>query len=132
MRTPWVLVAVIAAVATPAAAHEYADWFGYGRAELSPAGYRMVREVVDYANGRKPTLIVITGHMDTAEAEEFSDELSRRRAQAVATELVRLGIDPALIETVGVGAGQLARPTPPGTREPLNRRVLVGVGLGRR
>jgi len=126
MRTPWALVAVAAAISTPASAHEFVDWFAYGRTELSPAGYRMVREVAAYSHAQHPARIIVTGHMDTAEAREFSDELSRRRAQAVATELVLLGVDPAQIEMMGYGADRLARPTPVDTREPLNRRVLVG------
>jgi len=60
---------------------------------------------------------------------EFSDELSRRRAQTVASELVMLGIDPALIVIQARGASLLARPTPPNRLEPLNRRVTVGVNF---
>lgn len=127
MRTPWALVAVVAAISTPASAHQFVAWFEYGRTELSPAGYRMVRGVASYTHARGPAQIVVAGHMDTAEAREFSDELSRRRAQSVATEIVRLGVDPAHIEIVGYGANRLARTTPTDTQEQLNRSVLVDV-----
>ncbi len=63
--------------------------------------------------------------MDTMEDIEFSDELSRRRAQSVASELVVLGIDPSVIVIEGRGASTLARPTPPNAEERLNRRVVV-------
>lgn len=129
MRTLGLLIAAAVAISTPANAHEFASYFDYGRTELSSRGYQMAREVAAYAHDRKPSLLIITAHMDTAEAEEFSDELSRRRAQAIATELVRLGVDPARIEMIGYGANRLARPTPASTREPLNRRVLVEVYL---
>lgn len=89
----------------------------------------MVRDLAAYADTPHLALIRVTGHMDTAEAREFSDELGMRRAQAVATELVRLGIDPAYIDVVGEGANRLARPTPADTREPLNRRAVVGVSF---
>ncbi len=68
--------------------------------------------------------------MDTAEAAEFSDELAGRRAQAVATELVRLGMDPAKLRMVSRSDRALARPTPSGVRERLNRRVSVAVNFG--
>ncbi|MFN3932614.1 MAG: OmpA family protein [Brevundimonas sp.] len=121
------LAAATALLATPAAAHEFRDYFAHGRTELSPAGYRMVRSVAAYARTGRPTRILIDAHMDTAEAAEFSDELSRRRAQAVASELVILGVDPAPIVVQGRGASAPARPTPPNTAEPLNRRVTVGI-----
>ena len=123
------LAGAMAVFATPAAAHEFLDYFDYGRTELSPAGYRMVRSVAAYAQTGRPARILIAAHMDTAEAAEFSGDLSRRRAQTVASELVMLGIDPAIIEMQGRGASALARPTPPNTPEPLNRRVTVDIRL---
>ncbi|MBX9614270.1 MAG: OmpA family protein [Caulobacteraceae bacterium] len=121
------LAAAMTVLATPVTAHEFLDYFAYGRTELSPAGYQMVRSVAPYSRTGHPKRILIAAHMDTAEAGEFSEELSRQRAQRVATELVMLGIDPALLEMQGRGASALARPTPPDTSEPLNRRVTVGI-----
>ena len=129
MRMLSCLAVATAVFATPAAAHEFLDYFDYGRTELSPAGYQMVRSVAAYAQMGHPTRILIAAHMDTAEAAEFSDELSRRRAQTVASELVMLGIDPALIVIQARGASLLARPTPPNRLEPLNCRVTVGVNF---
>ena len=123
------LTVATAVMATPAAAHEFLDYFAHGRADLSPAGHRMVRSVAAYARSGRGARILITAHMDTAEAATFSDDLSRRRAQAVATELARLGIDPSLIDLQGLGASTPAVPTPPNTAEPLNRRVTVSIGF---
>ena len=67
--------------------------------------------------------------MDTAEGQAFSDELSARRAQSMATELVRLGLEPARIEIRPYGTRALAKPTDRDVREPLNRRVTVDVNL---
>lgn len=123
------LVVAASVFSTPASAHEFLDYFEYGRTELSPAGYQMVRSVAAHVQDNRPSRILIVAHMDTAEAAEFSDELSRKRAQMVASELVILGINPAVIEIQGRGATQLARPTPPNTAEPLNRRVIVNINL---
>lgn len=129
MRLPSALAVGLMLLATPASAHEWVAYFEYGRAELSAGGYQMVRSVALYARRGTPTRVMISAFMDTAEGAEFSEELSRRRAQAVATELVALGIDPSVIVMSGNGATSLARPTPPNTSEPLNRRAFVGVNF---
>lgn len=68
--------------------------------------------------------IIITAYLDTAENREFSEELAMRRAQSMASELVNLGADPALIKMRSGGIA-LAKPTPDYTPEPLNRRLVV-------
>jgi len=123
-----VLTAVFAAATSaPAWADEFLDYFGYGEAELSAEGYRMTRRVLQYVGGSVDPHVTISAHMDTAEAAEFSHELAARRAQAVATELVRIGVDPARIRMRSCGDTMLARSMAAGVAEPLNRRVLVDV-----
>ena len=126
MKMLCAIVSALAIVATPASANEFLDYFDYGRTELSPQGYAMVSRVVQYAQAEHPSRVMIVGHMDIAEASEFSAELSRRRAQAVATELVRAGIDPAVIVMEGAGASQLAHAVASVPSDRLNRRVTVG------
>lgn len=129
MRRLWAIVTLLAFIAMPASANQFLDYFDHGRSELSPQGYSMVRRVVQYAERGHPTRVLIIGHMDAAEAAEFSDELGRLRAQAVATELVRMGIDPAVITMDSKGASQPARTNASSPSEPLNRRVTVGVNF---
>jgi outer membrane protein OmpA-like peptidoglycan-associated protein len=125
MRRFLALAASIAAIATPASAHEFLSYFDYGRTELSPAGYQMVRDVAAYTKLGRTQRIAIIAVMDSREAEEFSDELSRRRAQAVATELVMLGIDPGLIEMRSAD-WRICR-SPEESCRRLDRRVTVAV-----
>ncbi|KQS56450.1 hypothetical protein ASG17_10700 [Brevundimonas sp. Leaf363] len=115
--------------ASPAFATQWIGYFEYGSADMSPAGYSAARSAAAYVRmaGEKPVRVLITAHMDAAEADEFSDELGLRRAQSMATELVSLGVDPALIELHSRGATQRARPTADHVREPLNRRALIEV-----
>ena len=132
MKWPVLLFAGTAlAVSSPAAAHEYADYFPYGAVELSPRGYVTARDVAAYVqrSGSDRSRILVTAHMDTAEARAFSDELSARRAQSMASELVRLGLDPSRIEMRSRGSQTLAKPTDRDVREPLNRRVTVDVNF---
>jgi outer membrane protein OmpA-like peptidoglycan-associated protein len=122
-------LAAIASIfaATSARAHEWVDYFPYGEAGLSPRGYLTAREVAAYAKRADVSCLRLVSHMDTMETHEFSTELSRRRAQAMATELVIQGVDPAIIALDARGSGSLARPTADRIPEQLNRRVLVEV-----
>ena len=89
----------------------------------------MTREALGYALAGRPTRVLVSAHLDTAEAVEFSEELAARRAQAVASELVAGGIDPSLIVFNVRRDEQLARATAPNVREPLNRRALVDINF---
>lgn len=131
MRWLSVIVASgVIAAASPAAAHQFLDYFEYGRTELSARGYQVAVSVAEYAKQHAGAYrIVVVAHMDTAEATEFSDELALRRAQSMADELVRLGLDPGRIALRSEGARQLARTTGPDVREPLNRRLSVDVNF---
>ena len=125
MNRAILLSTALCALAVPsvASAHQFLDYFDYGRSELSPLGYRTARDVMRYAgDGRYE--IIITAYLDTAENREFSEELAMRRAQSMASELVNLGADPAMIKMRSGGIA-LAKLTPDYTREPLNRRLVV-------
>lgn len=127
-------VSGVLAAAGPAQAHQFLDYFEYGAVELSARGYQTAATIAHYVRARAANpgdryRILISAHMDTAEIDEFSAELSRRRAQSMADELVKLGLDPSRIELRGHGADQLARATGPGVREPLNRRLSVDVNF---
>jgi outer membrane protein OmpA-like peptidoglycan-associated protein len=55
----------------------------------------------------------------------YNQDLSLRRARAVAEELVRDGIAPSEIATRGFSETHPLVPTAPGMREPQNRRVEI-------
>lgn len=74
----------------------------------------------------------VTGHSSTAHSEpgtavarEYNVELSRNRAEAVKSELVRLGISENAITTEGMGSRELLVETGPGVIEPMNRRAVI-------
>ena len=71
--------------------------------------------------------ITATGHADTSGSADYNLELSLRRAEAVANELVRQGVPVTDIVTGGQGEEDLLVPTPDGVREPRNRRVWIAV-----
>jgi len=62
--------------------------------------------------------IVVTGHTDTSGSADYNLELSLRRAELVANELIRLGVPATEITTLGRGEEDLLVPTADGVREP--------------
>lgn len=115
--------------AAPASADEFIAYFDYGSSTMPAEGHSQAWKVAAYigSQAEQPRQVVVDAHMDTAEKDEFSEELALGRARAMQTELVRLGVDPSLIEMRSQGARQLARATDDHVREVLNRRVVVSV-----
>lgn len=72
----------------------------------------------------------IEGHTDTVGSTTYNQELSQRRADAVAAYLEQaFSIPPSRLEAVGMGEQGLLVVTPPQTAELRNRRVAV-INLG--
>jgi OOP family OmpA-OmpF porin len=67
----------------------------------------------------------VVGHTDMAGSDEFNDNLSMRRAQAVATFLVKAGIPAKQIEIAGRGKREPLVRTPDGVPNQKNRRVVI-------
>jgi outer membrane protein OmpA-like peptidoglycan-associated protein len=98
----------------------YMIFFPYGGSEISTIGEYTINQVVDNFRKMRDAHITIVGHTDTAEA---SVPLSMARAVAAKMRLLEMGIPPDRISTVGRGDKGILVQTPPGTREPQNRRV---------
>lgn len=67
----------------------------------------------------------LAGHADTSQSAERSLTLSEARVNAVAEQLVSLGMPEENISQEGFGETQPRVPTGDGVREPLNRRVEI-------
>lgn len=78
---------------------------------------------MDYLAPRIPpdAFVHVRGQADTVGSPAFNDDLSRRRARAVAALLVQKGVDPDRITLLSCGERRLNRPTADETPEPLNR-----------
>ncbi|ADL01929.1 OmpA/MotB domain protein [Brevundimonas subvibrioides ATCC 15264] len=106
--------------------HFWPLFFPEGGTEVASDGARRMRFIVaDYQPGQ--TVYRVQGYADTAGSAAASMAVSRRRADNVASELIRQGVRWDDIVVEAFGETRLARPTPDGTGEPLNRRVVVDV-----
>jgi len=77
--------------------------FSEGSAVLSPSARDTLDEAANTLADYPQTAIVVQGHAD-ADDEARAEELSERRAQAVANYLIGRGVDAGRITAVGYGA----------------------------
>ncbi len=101
--------------------------FASGSAALQPGAREKLRRFAEVLNRYPRTQVQIIGHTDSRGTEESNDELSRRRARAVADELIGDGVNGTRITTLGRGATQpiAGNDTPEGRAQ--NRRVEINV-----
>ncbi|GAC1489925.1 MAG: OmpA family protein [Acetobacteraceae bacterium] len=114
-------------VATPVQqdARTYLVFFDWDRADLTDRARQIVAEAAKAASRVQVTRIEVAGHADLTGSDSYNMRLSLRRAQAVAAELVRLGVPRESITTQGFGKRNPLVQTAEGVREPQNRRVEI-------
>jgi outer membrane protein OmpA-like peptidoglycan-associated protein len=104
--------------------------FDFNSAVIKPSSYRTVGAIADALH--HPLLLgygfLVIGHTDSVGGRQYNVGLSQRRADAIREALIDpFGINPAVLETVGMGEEQLRDPAHPTSG--VNRRVqLVNVG----
>jgi OOP family OmpA-OmpF porin len=104
--------------------------FDFNSAIIKPSSYRTVGAIADALHN--PLLLgygfLVIGHTDSVGGRAYNVGLSQRRAEAIRTALIDpFGVNPAVLEAVGMGEEQLRDPAHPTSG--VNRRVqLVNVG----
>ena len=88
-----------------------------------------INRILDIGQFCQVDNIRVVGHTDTSGAAAYNLNLSRRRAADAREELVRQGIDPAIITSEGKGETEPFVQTGDGVREQLNRRTEVLIQL---
>ena len=89
-------------------------------------GYRKssIKKFIEEYKNKIDTFLVV-GHTDTKGTKEYNLELSLKRAEAVKTILIRLGISSEKIKILGEGEGKLLVQTKDETKHPANRRAEI-------
>jgi outer membrane protein OmpA-like peptidoglycan-associated protein len=102
--------------------------FDTGRAELKPGASRNLDQLAQFLAEHPERRVQIDGFTDSVGTDEYNQELSRLRADAVRAALIGRGVDPSRIGTQGYGKGYpVASNSDAGGRQ-LNRRVEVVIG----
>jgi OmpA-OmpF porin, OOP family len=104
--------------------------FDFNSAVIKPSSYRTVGAIADALHN--PILLgygfLVIGHTDSVGGREYNIGLSERRAEAITAALVDpFGVNPGVLQPVGLGEEQLRDPAHPTSG--VNRRVqLINVG----
>jgi OOP family OmpA-OmpF porin len=98
------------------------DWDKYN---ITPEGQRIIALAADHYKAGGRVQLTVTGFTDTTGSASYNQRLSERRANAVAAALEHLGVPRSDMIVSGRGMNDLRVPTPPGVREPQNRRVEI-------
>lgn len=102
-------------------------YFDLGSATLDSQALATIREAATAFQSTGSAAISVRGHTDTSGSADFNQVLSERREQAVANELIRLGVPSDAIRGEALGETDLAVATPDGVPEAQNRRVDIEI-----
>lgn len=99
--------------------------FATDSAQISAAFQDTLDQVAATLVEYQDTRVQVAGHTDSTGSASYNRQLSERRAQAVADYLIRRGVAPARLTTLGYGETQpvASNDTPDGRRQ--NRRVEI-------
>ena len=107
---------------------EFMVFFDFDKSSLTPEAREIVSAAVKSAKERAPVRIVVTGHTDTVGSLRYNQALSERRANSVKAEMMKQGMDGAMIAIIGKSFTDPFVQTGPGVREPQNRRAVIDIG----
>jgi len=114
-----------AGAATSAAAANLINvFFEFDRARLTREAQQIVAQIANQMRSRN-LRATLTGKADLTGSDSYDLALGRRRAEAVAQELIRLGVPRDRVAVETVGKRQPPVKTADRVREPRNRVVEV-------
>lgn len=111
--------------AAPVQQRSFIVFFDWNRADLTERARQIIAEAAQQSRTQRSTRVEVAGHADRTGTVQYNQALSRRRAETVAAELVRLGVPQEGITITALGESQPLVATPDETREPQNRRVEI-------
>lgn len=103
-------------------------FFNFDSAVILPGGMNEISRISPILNQYNQTQIEVGGHTDMQGSEQYNQQLSQRRADAVKNALMQQGVNPSRIRAVGYGESR-----PISSDHAMNRRVeitIVPVGNG--
>jgi OmpA-OmpF porin, OOP family len=109
----------------PPAQKVFLVFFDWDKYNITPEGERIIQIAAQQYKAGGSVKLQVTGYTDTTGSYGYNQRLSERRANAVATRLAALGVARSDMAVSGRSFNDLRVPTPPGVREPQNRRVEI-------
>ena len=99
--------------------------FEFNRAEVKASAQARMAQLADFLKQYPDRRVSIEGHTDNIGSTNYNMELSLRRAEAIKSQLVGLGIASERISTVGYGKDFPVAANDTDTNRAINRRVEV-------
>jgi outer membrane protein OmpA-like peptidoglycan-associated protein len=96
--------------------------FDFDSSKLKPGSQAELNRVATVLKNYPKTTITVEGHTDATGPEEYNQQLSQRRAQAVKDALVQMGVEEWRVKAVGFGESQ-----PISSSAAQNRRVSIRI-----
>jgi OmpA-OmpF porin, OOP family len=109
----------------PPAQKVFLVFFDWDKYNITAEGDRIIQLAAQQYKAGGSVKLQVTGYTDTTGSYAYNQRLSERRANAVATKLVAYGVARSDMSVAGRSFNDLRVPTPPGVREPQNRRVEI-------
>lgn len=114
------------APAATAPAKFFTVYFEFDSTEIDETAQNVLIDAIAAAR-HYGSPVTIVGHTDTSGSKSYNQGLSNKRAAVVKAALEQAQIPDTKIDAKGVGQNDLARQTPDGVRERLNRRVTIRI-----
>lgn len=99
--------------------------FGFDQSTIQPQFYSVLDRVAETLRQYDQTVIEVAGHTDSVGADSYNMDLSRRRANAVASYLESKGVSRARMEIVAAGETRPIASNDTEAGRAQNRRVEV-------
>lgn len=99
--------------------------FEFNRADIKATGHGELQKLADFLKKHPNRQVLIEGHTDDIGSNAYNENLSRRRAEAVAGALAAMGVPSPRVTAVGYGESYPVASNTTDTNRALNRRVEV-------
>ncbi|MBH3422805.1 OmpA family protein [Pseudomonas gessardii] len=101
--------------------------FDFDKATVKPNSYGDVKNLADFMAQYPATNVEVAGHTDSVGPDAYNQKLSQRRADAVKQVLVKDGVAPSRITSVGYGESRPVADNATEAGRAVNRRVEASV-----
>ena len=116
-----------AAVAAATIPDSYHVFFDFDSAEITAEAMTLLEQIKSDISSPPLRRMTVIGHTSSIGTESYNQRLSERRASAVKSALLALGVNAESIATEARGEHDQLVPTADGVREPRNRQVYVTI-----
>lgn len=98
-------------------------YFAFDRYDIRPKEAETLRKNLEWFRANPGKKVVVEGHCDERGTVEYNLVLGQKRAEAAKAYLVKLGVEPELLETISYGKERPADPAHNPKAWAKNRRV---------